>query len=357
MGWQYHKLLLWRLALAVGLAVICTTAKAEDTYQKVIIIGWDGAQREHVKEMLARDELPNLAALSKDGTMVDIDIVTGATDTMAGWSQILTGYAPNKTGIYSNHRFQPIPEGYSVFERLENFFGPEQIETAAFIGKIGSLDYDGPKKVPLEEWQEKHQKLDKVSKAKPGLGDLPDVDVVEIEGVKYALVPGEPYFHVQEHVDMFLNGLVENEKVAAMAMKYLEHWKINRFFMFIHFAEPDRSGHKYGENSPQYSDALKLDDYWTGKIIDKLKELKISDKTLVYVTADHGFDEGKMGHSYAPYIFLATNDKKVNHNGTREDIAPTILKRFGVDLSKIEPPLDGIPLDQPSPQKNLPAAQ
>jgi hypothetical protein len=52
-------------------------------------------------------------------------------------------------------------------------------------------------------------------------------------------------------------------------------------------------------------------------------------------------------NSNAPFVFLATNDPIVKPNGDRADITPTILKRFGLDLSKIEPPLDGIPLDIP----------
>ena len=79
------------------------------------------------------------------------------------------------------------------------------------------------------------------------------------------------------------------------------------------------------------------------------------DKTLVYVVVDHGFNIGEFGHRYAPYVFLGTNDKSVKRNGTREDIAPTVLKRFGVDLTKIEPKLDGIPLDESAPERKAPA--
>ena len=32
--------------------------------RNIILIGWDGAQRNHVKECLGRDELPNLKQLS-----------------------------------------------------------------------------------------------------------------------------------------------------------------------------------------------------------------------------------------------------------------------------------------------------
>src|SRR3972149_344839 len=336
-----HGVFLRGIALVLGLVVFCAASKAEDVPQGIVLIGWDGAQRDHVKEMMARNELPYLAALAKDGTMVDIDIVTGATDTKAGWAQILTGYAPEKSRVYSNSRFEPIPEGYTIFERLEKFLGPGHIETVALISKKGNLGIAGPKNIPLQEWRGKKKKKKK-KKSKPGLGDLGNGKVVKENGSEYVLEPGEPYSLTKNKVDLFINDLGKNAKVGVLAMEDLEKFHNRRFFLFVHFCEPDQSGHKYGENSQEYSDGLKLDDLWTGKIVDKLKELKMYDKTLVYVTVDHGFEEGKKGHAYAPYVFVATNDKKVVRSGTREDIAPTILKRFGMDLPKIDPPLDGI---------------
>jgi arylsulfatase A-like enzyme len=156
-------------------------------------------------------------------------------------------------------------------------------------------------------------------------------------------------------MDLFVNGLEKNDRVGNRALAELEKRKDHRFFFFIHFAEPDHLGHRYGENSQEYTDGIKSDDEWTGRIIAKLKELGIYDRTLIYITADHGFNEGERGHGYAPYVFLATNDRGVNRNGNRMDIAPTILKRFGVDLSTCQPALDGVPLDQPAPERKAPA--
>jgi len=126
------------------------------------------------------------------------------------------------------------------------------------------------------------------------------------------------------------------------------------FFIFIHFEDPDREGHKYGEGSPEYKEAIKACDNWLGQIVDKLKKLGIYEQTLIYVTTDHGFDKGKKTHSYAPHTWLATNDKNIIRNGDRADIAPTILKRFGVDLKSLKPALDGIPLDEPAPERKAP---
>jgi len=92
-------------------------------------------------------------------------------------------------------------------------------------------------------------------------------------------------------------------------------------------------------------------DLWTGKIMEKLKELGLYDKTLIYVTADHGFDEGQTTHRDAPYVFLGTNDPKVTRRGERADVAPTILARFGLNLGGFEPALDGQPLTSPGKSK------
>lgn len=317
----------------------------------IILIGWDGVQRDHLKELLRRGELPNLSALIKEGTLVDIDVTTGATDTKAGWVQILTGYAPEKTGVYSNSRYQPVPEGYSLFERLEEHFGPENIFTAAIIGKKGNVDDDPPRKIPYERWLKQQQRAKELGKRPAG---REGGRIVEENGRKFLEIPGKPWLNASKKMDLFVNGLGVNAKVGKRALEEIDKHARERFFIFIHFADPDHEGHRYGENSLEYEDAIKSCDRWLGEIVAKLKRLGIYDNTLIYVTADHGFDEGQKTHRYAPYVFLATNDKEVRRKGDRADIAPTILKRFGVDLKKIQPALDGIPLDEPAPERKAP---
>jgi len=343
-------------ALVLAVLAISAVLRAADVPQGIMVIGWDGAERNNVKRLLAADELPNLAALAKEGTLIDIDIVTGATETATGFAQILTGYVPDKTGVYTDKIYQPIPDGYTIFERLKRFFAPENIQTAAIIGKTSYyLGEDDPFKISYDTWREIQIEKKIIDNNRPGPDELQGGVIVEENGAKFVQIRGGPYLNAKDQIDLFVNGLIVNEKVGAAAIDQLEKCKDKRFFIFVQFIQPDKNGHKYGENSQEYSDGIKSDDLWTGKIIDKLKELKIYDKTLVYVTADHGFDIGKKSHSYAPYIFLATNDKKVNRDGTREDIAPTVLKRFGMDLSKIEPRLDGFPLDEPAPERKAPA--
>lgn len=265
----------------------------------VILIGWDGAQRGHVKECLSRGDLPTLKSIADKGRIVAVDVVR-TTDTKAGWAQILTGYEPEKSGVFSNARFQPIPEGYTLFERLEEAYGSSFV-TVAVVGK------------------------------KANVGDE----------------AGQPFANAGTHMEHFDNGLTENETVAQRAMTYLELYKSRPFFFFVHFAQPDASGHKSGEDSQEYTDGLVSDDFWTGRILEKVKALGLSGKTAVYITADHGFDEGLKSHGDAPYVFLATTDKGVERRGLREDIAATIYDRLGLARRTFSPELDGHSLRSP----------
>jgi len=335
---------------AAALLVACSSAPLlaqQQAPENIILIGWDGCQRDHLKEMIARNEVPNLMALAAKGNLVAIDM-TRTTDTKAGWAQILTGYEPEVTGVFSNSIFRPIPEGYTIFERLENFLGAENIYTAAVIGKKNHLGCAPPRAAPR---QPQADRLPQRREQRPRLQRRPRLQYPARTrpGQRPAggPIPGEPYYLTQRNMDLFENGLGADDNVGARALEVLDEYGRKRFFLFIHFAEPDHPGHAHGENSQEYTDSVKRDDEWLGRIAAKLEDLGVGDQTLIYVTSDHGFDEGQRSHRNAPYVFLATDDPLVMRRGMREDIAPTILWRFGVDLATIDPPLDGHPLTQP----------
>jgi predicted AlkP superfamily phosphohydrolase/phosphomutase len=364
--------LLWLLiGLVVALGTPAVAAEEGKAPRNVILFGWDGAQRDHVNECLARGELPTLKKVGEEGAYVKIDI-EGTTDTKAGWTQILTGYYPQVTGVYSNGLFRDVPEGLSVFERLKKHFGPDKFAAVAVIGKSAHcgeirapfrkrLDESAEAKVETKPEAKPEAKAEAKTDApaakkrakKPAAAKQQVGTVVEENGVKYLVFEGSPYYTMHKSCDVWDYGLVQDEKVGTRAMELLEKYKDQPFFFFVHFAEVDQKGHKGGENSQDYNDALISNDTWTGKIIAKLKELGLYDKTQVYITADHGFNEDATGHGFAPYVFLATNNKAVQRDGRRQDVTPTILDVFGLDLGKFEPPLDGISLTKAD---NRPAA-
>jgi hypothetical protein len=357
-----------RVSLVCAVAVLAALAApvwaAAEKTRNVILIGWDGAQREHVDQCLGRKELPNLQKLIDQGKYVKIDI-EGTTDTKAGWCQILTGYYPKVTGVYSNSRYQPVPKGLSIFERLEKKFGTDNFVTVAVIGKKQHCgEIDPPQKIRVDEedkqnsqagaGRDKKRQAQPVAnssepkqQAQPGAGRRLQGRIVEENGVKYRIIPGSPYYEMYTALEVWDFGLKEDQKVGARALELLEKYKDKPFLFFVHFASVDDAGHKYGENSQQYNDALISNDLWTGKLMDKVRELGLAGKTQFYVTADHGFNEDAKVHKLAPYVFLATNNKAVARDGRRQDVAPTILEAFGLDVAAIQPALDGISLTKP----------
>ncbi|WAM32453.1 alkaline phosphatase family protein [Caldicellulosiruptor naganoensis] len=159
---------------------------------------------------------------------------------------------------------------------------------------------------------------------------------------------GEPFYNAKSSIDVFYGDKARPaSEVGKLALDSIDKYGKGRFFAFFHFGDPDTAGHKYGENSQEYSNAIIEVDKWLGRIVEKLKALGIYNETRIYVTSDHGFDEGKTTHSMASDVFFATNDAEIKRRGDQRDIVPTILVRMEVDVSRFNPPLPGRLLTEP----------
>jgi hypothetical protein len=301
---------------------------SKGTTKNVVLIGWDSADRDRVWECLDRGELPNTARLIEEGGIIAIDHIDGesVTVTKSGWTQVLTGYGCDTTGVCSNAEFRQLPKGWTIYERLKKHFGSDGFVTVAAVGK----SHIGPTTI----FRNARKRMDEF------------------------VFPGDKWMH--------------DDKIANKILEYMEKYKEKPFLFFVMLGDLDIMGHVYGENSTEYHDALVHCDDLTGDIVAKLKDLNLYDDTLIYITSDHGHSgvQGeitsvfyigsnykglafKYFHHGCPNVFLATNDPGITRNGaypskspagTLLDIAPTILTRFGVNLSEIDPPLYGSPL-------------
>jgi len=79
---------------------------------------------------------------------------------------------------------------------------------------------------------------------------------------------------------------VADRDVAAQAEKILREHRPQ--VLFVHLADTDAAGHKYGWGSSEQLAAIELADEAAGLILAVLADMKLSDSTLVIVTADHG---------------------------------------------------------------------
>jgi hypothetical protein len=278
----------------------------------VLIIGWDGVQRDHFHQCLNREirecseGLPHITELS-GGVFWNNTTTSGFTATKPGWPQIVSGYDAEVMGIISNKIFQPLPAGYSIFEKVEAVYGDEDFATFVIAGKFGNTG--------------------------GGCSFRDDI-------------PSQPFCETKQHIDYFKNGLFLERQLGQAALSLIEQYKDQRQLALIHFAQPDDIGHVCGENCPIYSASIVSLDEWLGRIVTKLRELGIYEKTFIYVISDHGFDEGKFNHRNAPYTIMATNDRSVMRSGDRKDLAPTILERYGISRKAMgdAPEVDGYSL-------------
>jgi predicted AlkP superfamily pyrophosphatase or phosphodiesterase len=273
------------------------------TERNAILISWDGALREHVRAALAHGKLPQLARLARAGALVDIEVTGHQTDTKAGHAQMLTGYGPEITGVHSNGHFTEIPRGLTLFERLHQRFGQSGITTILLAAKdhnLGSQD-------------------------------------------KGLLSSAEPYHLARQGITVWDGDKLRSaNRVGERALGYIQRYAgKGRFLLFVHFKEIDAYGHRFGESSEEYDRALVLCDAWLGTILDEVEQQGIADRTLVYVTADHGFDVGSKTHGRATHIFLGSNDPRIKGPGEQRDITPTVLDAMGVDIATLVPTLPG----------------
>jgi predicted AlkP superfamily pyrophosphatase or phosphodiesterase len=334
---------LWTLGhrqLLAGFEVPAPTSSAPVRMQSsevrnIILISWDGVDRSTIKELLAREKVPNLAHLLQEGSFQEIEVRGHATVTKPGHAEMLTGLSADVTGVYGNLHgtYRPIPEGYTIFEHLQTYLGKDSIATIFVAGKKANLGGRGPGVVPLAKRPATTSKHSQGGHLPEGADDIP---TMEIEG--------EPFFLTKKHLDVFDVEQRDADIVGPLCLRYLKQYKAMRFFAFLHFSDPDHAGHLHGSDSSQYRQAMVDCDKWLGRIILWLKQENLYGSTLIYVTTDHGFDLHARDHNNAPHSWLVTNDKCVGKGGIIADIAATILVRFGVDLAKLTTPLLGKPL-------------
>jgi hypothetical protein len=299
----------------------------------VVVVGWDGTQYDHLQEcyngQLAEcpNGLPNLRRLSDDRVFYSYT-TNAATSTKPGWAQIFTGYDAEVTGVWDLQYYQPIPEGYTVFEKIENTFGPANVTTMMISAKgvhtggacIGDWTYENG--VPVIE-------------------DL-----------------GQPFCLTKFHLDYFEVEMVQNSAIATRGLELLGTHQNDQFFSLFLFRNPDVTGHLAGENSPPYTNQLVELDNYLGQIMARLEELGLSNNTLVYVVTDHGFGEDGTVHTNAPYGFYATNDPLAMRSGDRKDLAATFLERLGIDPQfGGTPPLNAYSLTSIAPFACVPEGQ
>lgn len=269
----------------------CTYAE-KPTFD-VLVVSIDGTPRALLDEEWAT--LETLPAITAEGSRQNL-IVQGVTDTVASHARILTGYGPEVTGVSSARNFDTIPEGLSIPERLRVHFGP-------------------------------------------GLRILFEVNKPFMLGIEDET---QAFWHLGQACDVAANHAMPVD-VTPMMLDALAGVGDAPFFAFFHWSAVDETGHQFDEGSTEQRAALHEVDANLGLVRDTLVAMGRWDRTLVYVTSDHGFPPG--GHAHyegAEDVWLITTDPDVGLGNYPDQIPWTILDRYGVTVTEPAPPLGGL---------------
>lgn len=188
-------------------------------------------------------------------------------------------------------------------------------------------------------------------KPEKGLVKWPTIfALAKAKGLTTALFAGKEKFKhldVPGTLDAFAVPEYKALAVAQEAAQCLTRLKPN--LCFIHFADPDGAGHKYGWGSPEQIKSLEDADAALAVVISALQEAKLLASTTVIVTADHGGHEKTHGSTllddmHVPWIAFGKGVRpgsQITGRVSTCDTAATALWLLGVPLPES---MDGRPV-------------
>lgn len=161
------------------------------------------------------------------------------------------------------------------------------------------------------------------------------------KGLSTAMFAGKEkfrHFDVSGTLDRFEIPSYHAKVVAQAAAAYILAKKPN--LCFIHFADTDGAGHRYGWGSPEQEVAFADEDRALGTITDAIQAAGIGGSSVVIVTADHGGHDRTHGSSSPedmtiPWITWGAGVKRgavITAPVTTYDTAATALWLLGVPV-------------------------
>jgi len=216
---------------------MCLTSQAQSKKIKhVVLIGCDGFGAYALQEA----KMPNLKALMSSGSWTDKARCVLPSSSAVNWASLLMGAGPTE-------------HGYT-------------------------------------EWDSKVPEIPSATKTTYGI--FPTIFSVirdQKKDAKTAVVyswGGIGYLFEKKAVNTVVDGKDKDDFCADTTAAIIK--KEKPYFTFVHFDEPDHTGHAIGHRTPEYYKQLESVDQRIGKVVQAVKDAGIADETIILVTADHG---------------------------------------------------------------------
>lgn len=277
-----------RLFLAILLPVASAFADAPKPLpgiKHVVVIGFDGFG----SYAWPKAEMPRLKAFAATGSSTLVCKVVAPSSSAPNWASHFMGAGPEShhyTAWNSAKPTAPI--------EFKNKFG-------YFPGIFGEMRVQRPdsKLVVVHNWD----------------GIAPLVDKPALDVIKQTET-------MQQTESVFISYLKKEKPTLG----------------FVHFNEPDSTGHGPGHNTPEYYAMLRECDKRVGRILDAIKAAGMDKDTIVMVIADHGgINKGHGGKTpqecQVAWIISGPGvkpDHRIAGDVSNTDTAPTIARIFGL---------------------------
>ena len=284
---------------------VAAQADAGDPPLSVLLISMDTTRADHLGCYgHPAKATPNIDRVARQGTLFE-QCYSVAPITLPSHSSMFTSTLPFVHGVRDNGVYRLRPENLTITEVLkENGF--------ATAGVVGAFV------------------LDRAFGLSQGFDDYSDVRRVDVGGSERA------------------TRIREANQVTDHALEALRKIGEQRFFLFVHYFDPHE---RYeppppwaGKFNDPYLEEIAFVDEQIGRLLAGLDELKLTERTLVIITGDHGEGRGdhdESTHGYfvydstlrVPLIMRAPRrippGRRVGEQVRLIDLAPTILDLVG----------------------------
>jgi len=297
-------------AIAAVIAAIAFLAIHDRTpkVHNVILISIDTCRADYLGCYgYRRETTPNIDALARGATLFK-NVVSPVPITLPAHSSMLTGTIPPFHGVHNNMDYKLAPSNQTLAEILkQNGFNTSAIVSSFVLDKKFGLS---------QGFDTYHDTFKKASNNKYGSERKGD-----------------------ETTEVAINWLENNKNNS------------NRSFLLLHYYDPhvdytppEPFASKFADNL--YAGEVAFTDHCIGQFIQKLKDIKMYDSTLLIIAGDHGEMLGEHGeeeHTYfiyesaikVPLIVKLPGQKKgsiVTQPVGLVDIAPTVCSILDIDI-------------------------
>jgi len=297
------------VASALALAAAVRSPANPVPYTRAVLVSWDGVRRDMLYSLLDGDPaepcwrdgdvfpvptgrlnasgqpgytcLPALAGVKPPEAPADspsygpFQVIAshttndGETYTKPQHASMLTGLTVTEHGLEGNKSTGWVPEGSTIYEWLMDAFDPVDPATGRRNGYLFRTQHTADKKyvgTSIVYWARKSRALQVYTSH--GNEDTDDR-------------PGPLQYAAQSFAKWKADATAHGQADPS-------------FFMFLHFKNPDTTGHVAGDGSRQYREATVSADKRLYKLMEMLRSYGWDDIPII-VTTDHGF--GGVYHS------------------------------------------------------------